>query len=279
MVINNNMNKIYKISNIILILLILLLLLQSFDQSFGWGLNKIYPNIYFTTFGTKSEGWSPSIWFENGVTEIIQIILLLFSIYILLSFFFQKKNIFSSLLIKNFIILEIIGLIYFFLEEISWGQNFLNFNTFNIFLDKESFLYNHQGETNLHNTSRLFNEFPRMIVIIWCSLSILIIQNLNLNIKSDLRKIVAPSKKLIFISFLIIIFIVPDLIVSKLNMIDHSKLHIIENGNFKGFNFSMMLKIILSFNFLRLSELQELLFAYYFVWHSIFLKNLLLKSS
>jgi hypothetical protein len=118
-----------------------------------------------------------------------------------------------------------------------------------------------------------------MIVIIWCSLSILIIQNLNLNIKSDLRKIVVPSKKLIFISFLIIIFIVPDLIVSKLNMIDHSKLHIIENGNFKGFNFSMMLKIILSFNFLRLSELQELLFAYYFVWHSIFLKNLLLKSS
>jgi len=33
-----------------------------------------------------------------------------------------------------------------------------------------------------------------------------------------------------------------------------------------------MLKIILSFNFFRLSELQELLFTYYFVWHSIFLR-------
>ncbi len=108
-------------------------------------------------------------------------------------------------------------------------------------------------------------------------MSIFLIQILNLNIKSNLKKIVIPSKKLIIISFLILMFVFPDLIVSKLNMIDHHKLHIYENGGFKEFNFSMMLKIILSFNFFRLSELQELLFAYYFVWHSIFLKNLLLK--
>ena len=274
---NNNVNKIYKISNTILILFILLLLVQSFDQNFGWGLNQMHPNIYFFTFGTQNEGWSSTIWNENGVVEIIQIILLLFAIFILLSFFFLKKNIFDSQLIKNFIILEIIGLSYFFFEEISWGQHFLNFDTSSIFLDKESFLYNHQGEINLHNTSRLFNEFPRILVIIWCSLSIFLIQILNLNIKSNLKKIVIPSKKLIIISFLILMFVFPDLIVSKLNMIDHHKLHIYENGGFKEFNFSMMLKIILSFNFFRLSELQELLFAYYFVWHSIFLKNLLLK--
>ncbi len=274
---NNNMNKIYKISNTILLLFILLLLIQSFDQSFGWGLNLKHPNIYFFTFGTIDEGWNSTIWNENGVVETIQIILLLFAIFILLSFFFLKKNIFDSQLIKNFIILEIIGLSYFFFEEISWGQHFLNFDTSSIFLDKESFLYNHQGEINLHNTSRLFNEFPRILVIIWCSLSIFLIQILNLNIKSNLKKIVIPSKKLIIISFLILMFVFPDLIVSKLNMIDHHKLHIYENGGFKEFNFSMMLKIILSFNFFRLSELQELLFAYYFVWHSIFLKNLLLK--
>tara|TARA_B100000959_G_scaffold111296_1_gene117393 strand:+ start:167 stop:1015 length:849 start_codon:yes stop_codon:yes gene_type:complete len=271
------MNKIYKISNTILLLFILLLLIQSFDQSFGWGLNLKHPNIYFFTFGTIDEGWNSTIWNENGVVETIQIILLLFAIFILLSFFFLKKNIFDSQLIKNFIILEIIGLSYFFFEEISWGQHFLNFDTSSIFLDKESFLYNHQGEINLHNTSRLFNEFPRILVIIWCSLSIFLIQILNLNIKSNLKKIVIPSKKLIIISFLILMFVFPDLIVSKLNMIDHHKLHIYENGGFKEFNFSMMLKIILSFNFFRLSELQELLFAYYFVWHSIFLKNLLLK--
>ncbi len=278
MIINNYMSKIFKISNIILILFIIFLLVQAFDQSFGWGLNKMYPNIYFLTFGTKSEGWSTLIWFENGIVEIIQIIFLFFTIYILLTLFFQKK-IFQSKLINNFIILEIIGLTYFFLEEISWGQQFFNFDTFKIFLDKESFLYNHQGETNLHNTSRLFNEFPRILVIIWCSLSIFIVQYFNLNLKNNLKKIIIPSKKLIFISFLIIIFIIPDLIVSKLNMIDHSKLHIFEDGNFKAFNFGMMFKIVLSFNFLRLSELQELLFSYYFLWHTIFLKDLLLKKS
>ena len=111
---NNNMNKIYKISNTILLLFILLLLVQSFDQSFGWGLNQMHPNIYFITFGAPQEGWSSTIWNENGVIEIIQIILLLFAIFILLSFFFQKKNIFDSQLIKSFIILEIIGLSYFF---------------------------------------------------------------------------------------------------------------------------------------------------------------------
>ena len=278
MIINNDMSKIFKISNIILILFIIFLLVQAFDQSFGWGLNKMYPNIYFLTFGTKNEGWSTLIWFENGLVEIIQIIFLFFTICILLSLFFQKK-IFQSKLINNFIILEIIGLTYFFLEEISWGQQFFNFDTFKIFLDKESFLYNHQGETNLHNTSRLFNEFPRILVIIWCSLSIFIVQYFNLKIKSDLKTIIIPNKKLLLISSLIILFIIPDLIVSKLNMIDHSKLHIFKDGNFVAFNFSMMLKIVLSFNFLRLSELQELLFSYYFFWHTVFLRDLLFKKS
>jgi len=111
-------------------------------------------------------------------------------------------------------------------------------------------------------------------------LSIFLIQILDLNIKSNLKKIIIPNKKLIIISFLILIFVLPDLIVSKLNMIDHSKLHIMGpivphdyiQEKFMEFNFSMMLKIILSFNFFRLSELQELLFTYYFVWHSIFLR-------
>ena len=86
-----------------------------------------------------------------------------------------------------------------------------------------------------------------------------------------------PDVKIIFISYLLLIFILPDLILTKLGMVDHSELHIIENDVFKGFNFSSMLKIILSFNFFRLSELQELLFAYYFLWHTLFLRNLYSK--
>ena len=57
-------------------------------------------------------------------------------------------------------------------------------------------------------------------------------------------------------------------------MVDFSKLHIYENGVFKGFNIGAILGIIFSFNFFRLSELQELLFVYYFMWHSLFIREL-----
>ncbi len=106
--------KLYKNSNLILIIFIVFLLAQAFDQSFGWGINKIYPEIYFMTFGTKDEGWSEFIWFENGLIETIQITILLFTILILLNLYFLKKNLFESTLIKKFVVIEIFGLSYFF---------------------------------------------------------------------------------------------------------------------------------------------------------------------
>ena len=270
-------NNLYKNSNIILIIFIVFLLVQAFDQSFGWGLNKMYPEVYFMTFGTINEGWSEFIWFENGLIETIQIIILLITILILLNLYFLKKRFFESALIKRFVIIEIFGLSYFFFEEISWGQHFINFDTFEFFLDKRNFFYNHQGEMNLHNTSRIFNEFPRIFVMIWCSLSIIIFKFTKLKNSKEFAIIIAPNIKLIFINYLLLIFIIPDLIFTKLGIIDFSELHIIENEIFKGFNLDTMLSIILSFNFFRLSEFQELLFAYYFMWHSLFLRSLYFK--
>ncbi len=269
--------NVYKYSNVILILFIVCLLIQGFDQSFGWGLNKIYPKIYFVTYGTKSEGWNEFIWFENGLVETLQIIILTITILALLNFYVLKREYINSQLIKKFIIIEILGLSYFLFEEISWGQQMLNFDTFKIFLDEDNFFYNHQGETNLHNTSRIFNELPRFLVIIWCSLSIIILRFFKLKKVYKFSTIIMPNIRLIFISYLLLVFILPDLILTKLEMVNHSKLHIFEGGDFKGFDLSVMSKIILSFNFFRLSELQELLFTYYFLWHTFFLRNLYLK--
>ena len=268
------LNKVYKNSNIILVTFIIFLLVQAFDQSFGWGMNKIYPEIYFITFGTKNEGWSEFIWFENGLIETLQIIILSIAILTLLNLYVSKKKFFRTGLMKGFIIIEILGLSYFFLEEISWGQHFFKFDTLSIFLDKSNFFFNHQGEVNLHNTSRIFNEFPRILVMLWCSLSIIILRYSKLTSLKELKTIIMPNVKLIFISYLLLIFIIPNLIFTKLGMVDFSKLHITENGIFKGFNISAILSIIFSFNFFRLSELQELLFAYYFMWHSLFLRGL-----
>ena len=271
------LKRVYKNSNIILITFIIFLLIQAFDQSFGWGMNKLYPEFYSITFGTQLEGWSEFIWFENGLIETLQITILIITIFTLLNLYLSKKKFFETSLIKNFIIIEIFGLCYFLLEEISWGQHLFNFETFNFFLKEDNFFYNHQGEMNLHNTSRIFNEFPRIMVIIWCSLSIMIFKFTKLKNSKELTIIIAPNIKLIFISYLLLIFILPDLILTKSGMVDFSKLHIIENDIFMGFNFSAMLNIILSFNFFRLSELQELLFVYYFMWHSLFLRSLYFK--
>ena len=269
-----SLNKVYKNSNFILVAFVIFLLIQAFDQSFGWGMNKIYPEIYFTTFGTKLEGWNVFIWFENGLIETLQVIILLIAILTLLNLYLSKKKFLGTGLVKGFIIIEIIGLSYFFFEEISWAQHYFKFDTLNIFLNEKNFFFNHQGEMNLHNTSRIFNEFPRLLVMLWCSLSIIILRYSKLINSKDLTTIIMPNEKLIFISFLLLVFILPDLILTKLGMVDFSKLHIYENGVFKGFNISAILGIIFSFNFFRLSELQELLFVYYFMWHSLFLREL-----
>ena len=112
-----NLNKVYKNSNIILVAFIIFLLIQAFDQSFGWGMNKIYPEIYFTTFGTKLEGWSIFIWFENGLIETLQVVILLITILTLLNLYLSKKKFLRTGFIKGFIIIEIIGLSYLFLRK------------------------------------------------------------------------------------------------------------------------------------------------------------------
>ena len=68
--------------------------------------------------------------------------------------------------------------------------------------------------------------------MIWCSLSIIFFRFVKFKNSEKFAPIVVPNLRLIFISYLLIIFILPDLILTKLGMVDHSKLHIIENNVF-----------------------------------------------
>ena len=114
-----SLNKVYKNSNLILIAFVIFLLIQAFDQSFGWGMNKIYPEIYFTTFGTQLEGWNVFIWFENGLIETLQVIILLIAILTLLNLYLSKKKFLKTGLVKGFIIIEIILLICIYKHKIN----------------------------------------------------------------------------------------------------------------------------------------------------------------
>ncbi len=77
-----------------------------------------------------------------------------------------------------------------------------------------------------------------------------------------------PDKRLIYLSFVLISFKIPNWYVSTFDIIDYGSIN--EDGSYDYLN--LLIKII-SFDFIRLSELHELFFAYYFLWHSIFLKR------
>ena len=261
--------------NSIFFIILIIFLIYSFDYSLGWGMNLMFPNIYFFTFGTGNSGYNSFIWNESGLIENLQVIILFITLIQLSFLYFRTKKTFD--LFKYFIVINIIGITYIFLEEISWGQHFFNYNSPTILLNKESFLYNKQGEFNIHNISNLFNEIPRTLILIWCCFSIPILRFINYSKYYDLNLIIEPNKNLINLSYLILLISLPDLIINKLDLIDNSKLFIFNENQFVKYDAYQLILSILTFNFIRFSELQELLIFYYFLSHTIFLKNSLLK--
>ena len=101
-----------------------------------------------------------SLFAENGLIENIQVLLLFCSIVILIRCY---NSVESENFLKAFLILKVIALMYYLGEEISWGQNFLKWDTPEIFNS-----LNNQNETNLHTISNLLDQLPRSLVILWC---------------------------------------------------------------------------------------------------------------
>ena len=219
---------------------------------------KLWGETTFNSYRTQ-KGWEYKIWIENGLIENLQAIILGFTIFYLISFY---RKLFKFSYLKIFILLEILGLSFFFFEEISWGQHFIGFSTPNFLSD-----INNQNEFNLHNISNLFNELPKALVFIWCGLSVPIVYFIKFK-KQILVDLIMPDRRLIYFSFVLIFFKIPNLYVSTFDLIDYGSVN--KDGSYDYFN--LLIKII-SFDFIRLSELHELLFTYYFLWHSIFLKK------
>lgn len=266
----------FKSSNKIFGFLLLLLLLYEFNYSYGWGLNSMFPNIYLLKNEIGHKGFVSFIWSENGFIETLQVVTLLLTLYILIKLINNKIK--KNRLIKIFLMIKILGITYIFFEEISWGQHLLNFESPKLFLDKQSFLYNKQEEFNLHNISNLFNEWPRSLILVWCSLSIPLIKLLNFSKLNEIRLIIEPNNRLIILSYTILLVSISNLIIHKLNLLS-GPMYSFDNEGYSnnGFKYDLnkIFLSLISFNFIRFSELQELLFFYYFLWHSYFFANAL----
>ena len=202
-----------------------------------------------------------SLFSENGMIENIQSLLLFLSIIILIrSFKIYKTDNF----LKVFIIFKVIALTYYFGEEISWGQHFFKWNTPEIFIE-----LNNQNETNIHNISNLLDQVPRSMVILWCGFIPLVFYffRKKFHLSNKLNLIILPNLKLLVVSLILLLFFLPDLLVDKMNL--HPGHHVDGKDVVEAKYYD-----ILTFNFVeRLSEIQELIFCFYFFIYSIALSN------
>jgi len=257
--------------NYFFIFLILFLLLQGVYSFYKY---KISFYLEFIKY-SYSSNISPLIWNENGIVEYLQVIFLLFAILNLI-ILLKKKEIYNvSNYFLYFIYLYFIGIIYFFLEEISWGQQIFHWESSNFFKT-----VNKQQETNFHNISNLLNQFPRSLLIIWCSLSFIIFKYLHhyKNLQ-NFSLFIFPNILLKKISLLIILFVVPNLLLKKLNLyIEYPTTTCPIDCYFYPYPVeyieSFEIMNLLTFNFIKLSELQELLFTYYILIHSFLINRL-----
>ena len=157
-------------------------------------------DIKFTTILIcKENSLFNKFWQENGFVENLQSIILFFSIILIIKY---RKIYKGNLLIRIFLIIYIIGLIYYF-GEISWGQHFFKWNTPEFFEN-----YNNQNETNIHNISNLFDQLPRTLVLLFCGIiaPFTIILQKYIKINKDILYILCPDRKLLIISITLIFF-------------------------------------------------------------------------
>lgn len=215
-------------------------------------------DIKFTTISICKEiNFFNNFWQENGFVENLQSILLFLSILLTIKY---RKAYKGNLLIRTFLIIYIFGLIYYFGEEISWGQHLFKWETSEFFVN-----YNNQNETNIHNISNLFDQLPRSLVLLWCGITapVTITIQKYIKIDKDILYILCPDRKLLIISIALLCLVIPDLLIDKFGL--HPGWT--DQNGVRLDNFSYLFDI-LSFNFIRLSELHELIFSYYFLVYS-----------
>tara|TARA_B100000530_G_scaffold130029_1_gene81183 strand:- start:169 stop:993 length:825 start_codon:yes stop_codon:yes gene_type:complete len=267
----------YKLRLKIFIFFTIILLLESFFYYYSYKLSYFCFNeltfaneckTEYSIFDRKKSGFNPYIWNENRIVEIFQTLFLFFTIIIFIKIIkFIRKKISNKLFIY-LIYLYLICLLYFFLEEISWGQHIFKWESSSFFL-----INNNQGETNLHNISNLFDQLPRGLLLIWCAFPFVIQKILKILTKNKIYyKFVFPQKELIYISLILILFFLPDFIIDKMN------LHPGHGTYTLGINKSEIYDFI-SFKFIRLSEFQELIFTFYLFNHALFFKKFIYFKS
>jgi len=164
---------------------------------------------------------------ELGVIEHATVIFLLIAIYFFISSLVLVKSKRVPQFLSSWLIVLILGAIYFAGEELSWGQHIIGWHSPEVFQQ-----INDQGETNLHNISAVFDQLPRLLVTLSIAIGGVILpiyritKKIYLN-KSHLWYWVLPTSSLLTISILVIIAR------PALEFLEHTFVDIFSVGEFK----------------------------------------------
>ena len=235
--------------NYIFFIFIFILLIEGIIHHFYYIISNIFDFLVYQ----DQKGYNPVIWHENGFIENLQI-LLIFTTLVIFFLFFKKNYLKLNIFYRIIFLFYLIGLIYYFLEEVSWGQHFFKWQTPLYFIEN-----NKQNETNFHNISNLFNQLPRNLLFIWCTISFLVIKIKYIQKNKFLSLFILPTNKLRIISYLILSISFPKLFIESLLNLSN-----LENN---------VTYDLITFKFIRFSEFQELLFNYYILIHCFYLKK------
>ncbi len=123
------------------ILLFLFLLLWSFT----------IPEMVMEAFRDDLEG--------GGIVEHGTVIFLVFAVAVGVFTLVKYNDAFPNKWIRYYIVMWILGSLFFAGEEASWGQHYFGWESPEIFEE-----LNTQQETNIHNMSSWFNQKPRLLV-------------------------------------------------------------------------------------------------------------------
>jgi len=96
---------------------------------------------------------------EKGIIENLTVIFLFVAIASAIMFLFSNNTNFKIMGIWMGVFL--LGAIYYAGEELSWGQHYFGWGT-----PEQWTEFNDQQETNLHNTSAIFDQIPRTLLSI-----------------------------------------------------------------------------------------------------------------
>lgn len=130
------------------------------DQLFAFLLPVVVAVLPFAWYGAT--GSSRGLIGEFGIIENLTVLLLLVAIYYSInSLVIMKNNDLAPFQLRVWMVLWILGSVYFAGEEMSWGQHLFEWSTPEAWQE-----INNQKETNLHNTIGLLDQFPRLVLTI-----------------------------------------------------------------------------------------------------------------